>query len=186
MKTLHWYISGLFIALLYVYLLAVQYVRGASSNIDFNYHNHEEMTSILNNLNQQYPDLTALYSVGKSVEGTVTNTHFILLVSSFSYYSLSFASFAMVHWHSHPHYYHGYHGGNTTITLQSLSLKSSHPIFLSSFHYYHCGNYSRNGCWAVINWSCLTHFLWKTYHFLTRTRPLGNPNNQGSVERSTP
>ena len=69
MKTLHWYISGLFIALLYIYLLAVQYVRGASSNIDFNYHNHDEMTSILNNLNQQYPDLTALYSVGKSVEG---------------------------------------------------------------------------------------------------------------------
>lgn len=69
MKTLHWYISGLFIALLYIYLLAVQYVRGVSSNIDFNYHNHDELTAILNNLNQQYPDLTALYSVGKSVEG---------------------------------------------------------------------------------------------------------------------
>lgn len=79
MKTLHWWISGLFIALLYIYLLAVQYVRGVSSNIDFNYHNHDEMTSILNNLNQQYPDLTALYSVGKSVEGRYQSNHISIL-----------------------------------------------------------------------------------------------------------
>ena len=70
MKTMYWYVSGLFIALMYIYLLAVQYVRGdAGASVDFSYHNHDSMTTILYNLSAKYPDLCRLYSIGKSVQG---------------------------------------------------------------------------------------------------------------------
>lgn len=69
MKTMYWYASGLFITLMYIYLLAVQYVRGDAGDIDFNYHNHESMTAILYNLSTKYPELCRLYSIGKSVQG---------------------------------------------------------------------------------------------------------------------
>lgn len=69
MKTMYWYASGLFIALMYIYLLAVQYVRGDVTDIDFTYHNHDSMTAILYNLSSRHPDLCRLYSIGKSVQG---------------------------------------------------------------------------------------------------------------------
>lgn len=69
MKTMYWYMSGLFVTLMYIYLLAVQYVRGDSESIDFNYHNHESLTAILYNLSAKHPDLCRLYSIGKTVQG---------------------------------------------------------------------------------------------------------------------
>ncbi|KAI1292121.1 Carboxypeptidase M [Halotydeus destructor] len=70
MKPAMWYMSTLFVAILYIYLLAIQYVRGdheVRGAIDFNYHNHAEMTRILRNYSSRYPDLTQLYSIGKTV-----------------------------------------------------------------------------------------------------------------------
>lgn len=71
MKPAYLYLSSLFVAILYIYLLAIQYVRGdhAQSNVDFNYHNYDQLTAMLRNYNQSYPHLTQLYSVGKSVQG---------------------------------------------------------------------------------------------------------------------
>ena len=35
----------------------------------FKNHNHKEMTAFLQKISQQYPDITKLTSIGKSVEG---------------------------------------------------------------------------------------------------------------------
>jgi len=85
MKTGHWFISSMLIAILYVYLLAIKHVRGASANtyfprnaieqpknpisIDFKYHRYDELTALLHKINRQYPHLTYLYSIGKSTKG---------------------------------------------------------------------------------------------------------------------
>lgn len=37
--------------------------------LDYNYHNFEQLTKYLRTVNAQYPSLTALYSIGKSVQG---------------------------------------------------------------------------------------------------------------------
>jgi Zinc carboxypeptidase len=37
--------------------------------LDFVYHDHEEMTRFLRHTTARYPNLTALYSIGKSVQG---------------------------------------------------------------------------------------------------------------------
>ena len=37
--------------------------------IDFNYHNHESMETIMRTFAQTYPKLCQLYSIGKSVQG---------------------------------------------------------------------------------------------------------------------
>lgn len=37
--------------------------------LDFVYHNHEDMTRFLRATSARYPNLTALYSIGKSVQG---------------------------------------------------------------------------------------------------------------------
>lgn len=65
------YMSSLFVAILYIYLLAVQYVRGdhTQSNVDFNYHNYDQLTSLLYKYNTTYPHLTQLYTIGKSAQG---------------------------------------------------------------------------------------------------------------------
>lgn len=59
--------SGVFVCLMYIYLLAIQHVRGQS--IDFNYHRFDQMQNILHNLTNNYPSLSALYKVGNSVQG---------------------------------------------------------------------------------------------------------------------
>lgn len=37
--------------------------------INFNYHNYDQMTKFLRATTSRYPSLTALYSIGKSVQG---------------------------------------------------------------------------------------------------------------------
>lgn len=43
-------------------------VNGPS--LRFEYHNYDDMTSYLRNVNSMFPNITALYSIGKSVQGT--------------------------------------------------------------------------------------------------------------------
>nr|XP_046909293.1 carboxypeptidase M-like [Dermatophagoides farinae] len=62
-----------------LYLIAIRLVRGqfllSSSTsseqkfVDFNYHNHESMETIMRTFAQTYPKLCKLYSIGKSVQG---------------------------------------------------------------------------------------------------------------------
>ena len=51
-------------------------------NIDFVYHNHDEMTQFLRATTARYPNLTALYSIGKSVQG---RDLWVLVVSASPY-----------------------------------------------------------------------------------------------------
>lgn len=89
MKTGYWFISSMLVAVLYIYLLAIKHVRGASApntyfprnnspdysnpqnqvNLDFKYHHYDELTALLHKYNRQYPHLTYLYSIGKSTQG---------------------------------------------------------------------------------------------------------------------
>ncbi|XP_031624726.1 carboxypeptidase D-like isoform X3 [Contarinia nasturtii] len=50
--------------------------------LDFVYHNHDEMTRFLRATSARYPNLTALYSIGKSVQGKEL---WVLVVSSSPY-----------------------------------------------------------------------------------------------------
>uniref|UniRef100_T1J2I5 Peptidase M14 domain-containing protein n=1 Tax=Strigamia maritima TaxID=126957 RepID=T1J2I5_STRMM len=68
MKSAYWYVSMLVVAFVYVYLTAIQYVRGFQ--VDMNYHKYVDMTNVLFNLNRAYPNLTSIYSIGKSVKST--------------------------------------------------------------------------------------------------------------------
>lgn len=38
-------------------------------SLDYNYHNYEQMTKFLRSTGSRFPRLTALYSIGKSVQG---------------------------------------------------------------------------------------------------------------------
>ncbi|XP_075676964.1 carboxypeptidase D-like isoform X2 [Dermatophagoides pteronyssinus] len=70
-----------FTAFFLLYLMAIRLVRGqfilsSTTNhpqqqkfIDFNYHNHESMETIMRTFAQTYPKLCQLYSIGKSVQG---------------------------------------------------------------------------------------------------------------------
>ena len=44
-------------------------VAAANKPLDFTYHNYEDMTTWLKQFSASNPDLTALYSIGKSVQG---------------------------------------------------------------------------------------------------------------------
>lgn len=50
--------------------------------LDFVYHNHEDMTRFLRATSARYPNLTALYSIGKSVQG---RDLWVLVVSASPY-----------------------------------------------------------------------------------------------------
>ncbi|CAO1298979.1 unnamed protein product [Diamesa hyperborea] len=52
------------------------------TQLDFVYHNHEEMTNFLRQTAFRYPNLTALYSIGKSVKG---RDLWVMVVSSSPY-----------------------------------------------------------------------------------------------------
>ncbi|GBN93533.1 hypothetical protein AVEN_35780-1 [Araneus ventricosus] len=67
MKPAMWYISGFLVVVLYLYLSAIQYVRGIQ--VDFSYHNYEHMTKLLQDISREHPDFALLYSIGKSVQG---------------------------------------------------------------------------------------------------------------------
>lgn len=75
MKPAYWYVSMLVVAFLYIYLSAIQIVRGVTLgntnglNLAFKYHNYEEMTTILRDISRTYSNLTAMYSIGRSVQG---------------------------------------------------------------------------------------------------------------------
>ncbi|KNC28936.1 hypothetical protein FF38_02940 [Lucilia cuprina] len=53
-----------------------------SQYLDFVYHNHEELTKFLRSTSARYPNLTALYSIGKSIQG---KDLWVLVVSSSPY-----------------------------------------------------------------------------------------------------
>uniref|UniRef100_A0A1I8M573 Peptidase M14 domain-containing protein n=1 Tax=Musca domestica TaxID=7370 RepID=A0A1I8M573_MUSDO len=53
-----------------------------SQYLDFVYHNHEELTRFLRATSARYPNLTALYSIGKSIQGREL---WVLVVSSSPY-----------------------------------------------------------------------------------------------------
>lgn len=40
-------------------------------SLRFDYHNYDDLTSYLRNVNSMFPNITALYSIGKSVQGTL-------------------------------------------------------------------------------------------------------------------
>jgi hypothetical protein len=40
-------------------------------NLDFNYHNYAQFTSLLKNYSINFPDKTYLYSIGQSVQGNL-------------------------------------------------------------------------------------------------------------------
>lgn len=67
MRPAYWYMSMLFVVIFFIYLTAVQFVRGVG--INFNYHNYDRMTAVLRNISHHHPDLTQLYTIGKSVQG---------------------------------------------------------------------------------------------------------------------
>ena len=46
----------------------------APPSLDFAYHNYDQMTDWLKQFTAAYPNLTALYSIGKSVQGAFTQT----------------------------------------------------------------------------------------------------------------
>lgn len=91
MKTAVWYTSTLFVIFIYLYIYLVQFIRGEGiaksprntpplrriiedrpafvQPLDFNYHNYEVMTDWLKQFSAVYSNLTALYSIGKSVQG---------------------------------------------------------------------------------------------------------------------
>lgn len=76
------YFSTFLVVILYIYLLAVRYVRG--HNLDFNYHHYDELTAILKQVHQIYPHLTSLYSIGQSVQSKLLNWLFIYADCFFS------------------------------------------------------------------------------------------------------
>lgn len=55
---------------------AQQYSTGAA--VDFKYHNYDQMTKVLRQITARYPSSTALYSIGKSVQGKLLNNSLII------------------------------------------------------------------------------------------------------------
>lgn len=68
MPRFNWCASVLVLVLLC--LSTVKHVRGQSAGDEKRevYFNHEEMTAFLRNMSANYPNLTRLYSIGKSVQ----------------------------------------------------------------------------------------------------------------------
>lgn len=44
----------------------------SGSDLEFRYHDHDQMTRYLRAVSARYPALTALYSIGKSVQGILS------------------------------------------------------------------------------------------------------------------
>ncbi|KAG0729787.1 Carboxypeptidase M [Chionoecetes opilio] len=108
MKPAMWYLMMLIVGFFYVYLTAIQYIRGQQALQDppstylkqydpqyfdeslispanaltFEYHNYTTMTDFLRAMSATYPNLTALYSIGKSVQG---RDLWVMVVSSSPY-----------------------------------------------------------------------------------------------------
>ncbi|XP_076035544.1 carboxypeptidase D-like isoform X2 [Oratosquilla oratoria] len=95
MKPAMWYLTMLIVGFFYIYLTAIQYIRGQAvpdngnnyqtlydpdyfdeylfnsptPSLEFEYHDYTSMTSFLRAMSATYPNLTALYSIGKTVQG---------------------------------------------------------------------------------------------------------------------
>ncbi|XP_045121738.1 carboxypeptidase D-like isoform X3 [Portunus trituberculatus] len=107
MKPAMWYLMMIVVGFFYVYLTAIQYIRGQtvheppsnylkqydpqyfdeslispSNTLTFEYHNYTSMTDFLRAMSATYPNLTALYSIGKSVQG---RDLWVMVVSSSPY-----------------------------------------------------------------------------------------------------
>ena len=67
MKPSYWCVSAMFVAIFFIYLSAVKFVRG--EEVELTYHDYTSMTAILNTFSAKHPDLAHLYSIGKSVQG---------------------------------------------------------------------------------------------------------------------
>lgn len=106
MKPAIWYLTMIIIGFFYIYVTAIQYIKGQETgdvqqayvhqydpqyydenlfrggSLDFKYHDHEEMTSFMRSVAATYPNLTALYSIGKSVQN---RDLWVLVLSSSPY-----------------------------------------------------------------------------------------------------
>ncbi|KAF2367487.1 Peptidase M14 carboxypeptidase A [Trinorchestia longiramus] len=110
MKPAVWYLTMIIVGFFYIYVTAIQYIKGqetgaadglqqtyvhqydpqyyderlfeSNGSLDFTYHNHKEMTSFLRSVAATYPNLTALYSIGKSAQG---RDLWVLVLSSSPY-----------------------------------------------------------------------------------------------------
>ncbi|KAK4317883.1 hypothetical protein Pmani_011062 [Petrolisthes manimaculis] len=107
MKPAMWYLMMLVVGFFYVYLTAIQYIRGQeihqppsnyllqydpqyfdhnlvnpAPSLSFGYHNYSAMTDFLRAMSATHPNLTALYSIGKSVQG---RDLWVMVVSSSPY-----------------------------------------------------------------------------------------------------
>eukprot|EP00093_Oithona_nana_P003593 03593.XXX_9528_10490_1 [CDS] Oithona nana genome sequencing. len=95
MKAGVWYVCGFVIAFVYFYVYAVNYIRGVRADtvpiqsiksfnelherprfqqpihprLSFDYHNYTSMTTFMRHVSTIYSNLTALYSIGQSVQG---------------------------------------------------------------------------------------------------------------------
>lgn len=56
-------------------------------NMDFTYHNYDQMSRLLRTTSRRYQNLTALYSIGKSVNGTFLKRKRQIVRIIFSYYN---------------------------------------------------------------------------------------------------
>ena len=45
------------------------------TSLEFQYHSQSEMETFLNSVTQTYPNLTRLYSIGKTIKGTCMRSH---------------------------------------------------------------------------------------------------------------
>lgn len=52
-----------------VYCSTAKKSKLSKVNVPFKYHKYDELTKLLKVINKKHPDLTRLYSIGKSVEG---------------------------------------------------------------------------------------------------------------------
>ena len=74
----------------------------APKPLDFTYHNYEDMTNWLKHFSASNPDLTALYSIGKSVQGWMNHLFVFSFSSSASSYSLAAAGALQPNWLAQP------------------------------------------------------------------------------------
>ncbi len=54
---------------LLIIIIMIELKTAQNLAVDYTYHSYENMTEILRNFNQNFPEKTYLYSIGKTVEG---------------------------------------------------------------------------------------------------------------------
>lgn len=51
-------------------------------SLQYEYHNYDDLTSYLRNVNSMFPNITALYSIGKSVQGKCSSNYNIIIIKT--------------------------------------------------------------------------------------------------------